>query len=839
MSLGKLLVVHDAGQDTLTVQLQQGTHTQSAPPVPFVNPLGPSDRADLRWYLEDYLRFPVGIYPDRARGVEAKMAGWGGALFDRLFGNGKGRDLYTLVKNAQLRNYDFEVHYRTAHARNFPRELLYDTASQFYLVHQSASFTRCQESSAAGLVRPHAATEQLRVLLVIARPFGGRDVPYRTVARPVMELLHRPHLRSRIHVEVLRPPTFTRFVQAVGRTRPDGSRFFDVVHFDGHGGFGYDLAAGAAVDAFERYQGPHGNLLFETEEGGEHAVEAGELRRVLGQHQVPLVVLNACRSGMEALEDDKAQQLLQALAASQKDANPGELRARLGEQNQAIASVVSTLLDAGAHGAVGMGYVVYARAAALFMRGFYERLLAGGSAAEAVSAGRLALAGERKRPTRFGDFELQDWLVPVYNERVPVRLFAAPDPGADADTLFRQMLAGQDIEAPTPDPLPAAPPFGFLGRDAELLRIERALRRAGAAGVTLVGLGGAGKTALALACARWLAATHAPQTEGGVFFHAFADKDDQGRAIHPSLPLLIRTVGRQRFGQEFERLTGPQQRTVVGKLLREKPCLLVLDNAETVCGLGDQPALLSEAERTEFRTFLREVCPPQGATRLLLTSRREEPWLGLNTEALEVGGVDEEAADELALAVLRHRVGSEALDRKLADPEWQRGYGELLAALGGHPLAIQIILPHLKDRSPTEVLQSFAAGASCLDGRLPGGSSDRERTLAGCVNYSFSALPEQTRKLLPVLAYFRDWVDATLLAPLSSKEDAPEAIRGVTAEGWTQALQQAESTGLMRREGDTSLFRLHPLLPWFQRWTPLSRPKTGVPSRHLVRPSWP
>jgi len=25
----------------------------------------------------------------------------------------------------------------------------------------------------------------------------------------------------------------------------------------------------------------------------------------------------------------------------------------------------------------------------------------------------------------------------------------------------------------------------------------------------------------------------------------------------------------------------------------------------------------------------------------------------------------------------------------------------------------------------------------------------------------------------------------------------------------------------------------------WERWTPLSRPKTGVPSRHLVRPSWP
>src|ERR1700678_3431618 len=32
---------------------------------------------DLRWYLEDYLRAPFGVYGERGPQVEARLAGWG------------------------------------------------------------------------------------------------------------------------------------------------------------------------------------------------------------------------------------------------------------------------------------------------------------------------------------------------------------------------------------------------------------------------------------------------------------------------------------------------------------------------------------------------------------------------------------------------------------------------------------------------------------------------------------------------------------------------------------------------------------------------------------------
>jgi CHAT domain-containing protein len=173
-----------------------------------------------------------------------------------------------------------------------------------------------------------------------------------------MEVFQQPTLRSRVHVEVLRPPTFPRFVEAVRRTRADGGPFFDVVHFDGHGGFGFEAGDPGRVNVFETYQGPHGKLLSETAAGGEHEVDAPELRQVLGQQRVPLLVLNACRSGMEALEDEKAQALLRAAAAGGAE-EVQRLSEKLSDQsNKAILSVAGTLLDAGAHGVVGMGYAV-------------------------------------------------------------------------------------------------------------------------------------------------------------------------------------------------------------------------------------------------------------------------------------------------------------------------------------------------------------------------------------------------------------------------------------------------------------------------------------------------
>lgn len=55
-------------------------------PVEVNWPLDAPALEDLRWYLEDYLRWPFGAYADKGPDVAEKMTVWGTALFDAVLG---------------------------------------------------------------------------------------------------------------------------------------------------------------------------------------------------------------------------------------------------------------------------------------------------------------------------------------------------------------------------------------------------------------------------------------------------------------------------------------------------------------------------------------------------------------------------------------------------------------------------------------------------------------------------------------------------------------------------------------------------------------------------------
>jgi hypothetical protein len=111
-----------------------------------------------------------------------------------------------------------------------------------------------------------------RILLVISRPSGEKDIPYGTVSRPLIEAL-RP-LGSRIKLEVLRPPTFEALVEKLNK-RPG---YYDLVHFDGHGSFEYGSSNGDSM----RYGVMEncGCLVFEKEDGY-HFVNSKDLGQAL------------------------------------------------------------------------------------------------------------------------------------------------------------------------------------------------------------------------------------------------------------------------------------------------------------------------------------------------------------------------------------------------------------------------------------------------------------------------------------------------------------------------------------------------------------------------------
>ncbi|MCP4450703.1 MAG: CHAT domain-containing protein, partial [Planctomycetes bacterium] len=154
--------------------------------------------------------------------------------------------------------------------------------------------------------------DRINILLVATRPFEG-DVRYRSISRPLVELVHKNHLHA--EVTVLRPPTFDQ-LREVLRQRPG---YYHILHFDGHGGYGEIAADPAqastlaeAVDPHQ-YKGHQGSLVFETTEGRPQPIPAETISATFRRHRIPMVVLNACQS---AALDENAEDAFACVAAS-------------------------------------------------------------------------------------------------------------------------------------------------------------------------------------------------------------------------------------------------------------------------------------------------------------------------------------------------------------------------------------------------------------------------------------------------------------------------------------------------------------------------------------------
>src|SRR5689334_24105348 len=65
-------------------------------------PLEEAALEDLRWYLEDYLLAPFGVWEDRGPQIQGRLAGWGEAVFASVFGSGPARDAYQRARDREL-----------------------------------------------------------------------------------------------------------------------------------------------------------------------------------------------------------------------------------------------------------------------------------------------------------------------------------------------------------------------------------------------------------------------------------------------------------------------------------------------------------------------------------------------------------------------------------------------------------------------------------------------------------------------------------------------------------------------------------------------------------------
>ncbi len=284
----RLTVQEDGG--STQAMLRRGEHSDPEPfgsPLPFTPPLTIPDFEDLRFYLEEYAQLPVGEFAVRGERVEReRLAAWGEALFASVFGDeDKRREAYIEARTTADRGEPVEIAIRSNNPRflALPWELMKAPGEAKAFSLAVSAFDRSLSSTEPA--RAFGGTEGgVRVLMVIARPAGLQDVPFQAVARPLFR--HLEGSESAVRIEVLRPPSFEVFRERL-KTAKDEGKPYHAVHFDGHGAFG-ELRGST---------GPQGYVLFEGKGGYAKAVSAEAFSAAIKEGGVPLVILNACKSG--------------------------------------------------------------------------------------------------------------------------------------------------------------------------------------------------------------------------------------------------------------------------------------------------------------------------------------------------------------------------------------------------------------------------------------------------------------------------------------------------------------------------------------------------------------
>jgi hypothetical protein len=773
--------------------------------------LSPQDHEDLRWYLEDYLQYPLDPAPTIAARIEQRMNDIGTDLFKAVFqSSDDSRDLWATLRG-QLNDARVEINTEVREATAIPWELLRDPKTDTALALRSQAFVRSQPQTSQRPRLPAKSSGPIRILLVICRPGGRDDVPFRSVASRLLKGLSAVDTDA-FQLDVLRPPTFEQLSKTLRQAKANGAPYH-VVHFDGHGTYEEMASPSGLAGLLKKLNpvllsaprtGAHGYLLFENPQHEENAqfVDGPALGKLLVETEVPVLVLNACRS-------------------AHADAPTSPLPAREGSgvraEIRAFGSLAQEVMDAGVAGVVAMRYNVYVVTAAQFVADFYSGLTQGQTLGEAVTLSRKQLEAQPLREIAYDPRPLQDWSVPVVYEAAPIGLFPKPQ---TAHKLNVKMTAGAATTARgslAPN-LPPQPDAGFYGRDETLLALDRTFDRH--ALVLLHAFAGSGKTTTAAEFARWYSLTGGVQ--GPVLFTSFEQ--------YLPLPRVLDQIGAV-FGPALEQsgvhwlaLSDADRRTVAVQVLKQIPVLWIWDNVEPVAGFpAGTASAWNAAEQKELKDFL-SACRDTKA-KVLLTSRRDEQaWLGDLAVRIHVPAMPMQERVQLA------RVLAEKHNRRLIEVEDWR---PLLQFTQGNPLTITVLVGQaLREglKTKTQIMafvEKLRAGEASFSDEA---SEGRAKSLGASLSYGFEhAFNETERKQLALLHFFQGFVGVDVLCWMGDPEQhywLPE-VRGLTPEAGMALLARAAEIGLLTAHSG-GYYSIHPALPWyfknfFDQYYPASR----------------
>jgi len=300
--------------------------------------------------------------------------------------------------------------------------------------------------------------------------------------------------------------------------------------------------------------------------------------------------------------------------------------------------------------------------------------------------------------------------------------------------IFQLMATGLATDFPplrsatSPSNLPAEL-TSFVGREREAADVRALLDRHRL--VTLVGVGGTGKTRLLLHVAGDVAGTHAD----GEWLVELAPLREPALVVEE----VDRALGVQ---------VGPGQ-TSIGALidfLRDKELLLLLDNCEH---LIEAAAALTEQLLGSCRS-IRIMATSREALGIAGEATYPVPSLGVPeaSENLEVDAIG--STEAVALFVER---ATTTLPSFRLDPSNAHPVVEICRRLDGIPLALELAAARVNVLSPAEIAKGLGDRFRLLTGGRRT-AVPRQQTLQALIDWSWDLLHEEDRRLLRQLSVF-------------------------------------------------------------------------------------
>jgi predicted ATPase len=324
----------------------------------------------------------------------------------------------------------------------------------------------------------------------------------------------------------------------------------------------------------------------------------------------------------------------------------------------------------------------------------------------------------------------------------PRRLRDLPTPVG----VFQVRAAGLRTEFPALRALDASPgnlraaTTSFIGRESEVAELQAAVKAHRL--LTLTGVGGVGKTRLAVE----VAARLADEFPDGVWFFDLAAVTDP--AAMPDAVAAVLGITQQ---------PGKSMAESVAAALEGRVRLLVFDNCEHV---RDAAADLIEA-----------ILAHSATVKILATSREglgvseEQLWL---VPSLDVGA----GIDSAAVTLFVDRAHSVASRFSVATPDEAAAVVEICRRLDGIPLAIELAASRMASMTASEVRDRLDHRFRLLVGSRRGLA--RHHTLRHAVAWSYDLLDDTEKTVLDRSSVFSGGFDLQSACAVAASDDLDE-----------------------------------------------------------------